>query len=142
MDFFTTVGLASSAITLAKEGKSLKSLIKKLGKFIKDGKCVVIIFGTGGTGKTTLAYILSGKDIEDFKYHETPNIEKVNLNQDIWGHYLVAPGQKRRVERYWPDLFRKLSSGKIAGVINVVSYGYHSIDLENRSYNLNFLKIF
>lgn len=134
MDFFTTVGFVSSAITIAEKGTLLKSITSKISHYLKNGNYVVLVFGSGGTGKTTLSGILTGHDITDFNYQESSNVEKVNLEGDIWGYFLVAPGQDRRVERYWPELFRKLGAGKVAGVINVVSYGYHSADIGEISY--------
>ena len=134
MDFFITVGAISSAITIAEQGNKLKKSLNKIIHFIANGKCRIIIFGSGGTGKTTLAYVLANKEITDFQYKETINIEKVELNSNIYGHYLVAPGQERRIDRYWPELFRKIGSDKVNGIINVVSYGYHSIDIGNESY--------
>ncbi len=134
MDFFTTVGFASSALSLAEQGKNIKSFLKKLGKWILDGNCNIILFGAGGTGKTTISKTLSGIQIDDFSYHETPVIEKIGLDGDVWGNYLVAPGQERRADRYWPDLFRKLGSGKAVGIINVVSFGFHSLEIGNASF--------
>ena len=134
MDFFITVGAISSAITIAEQGNKLKKTLNRVIHFIANGKCRIIIFGSGGIGKTTLSYVLSNKEITDFEYKETINIEKVDLNSEIFGHYLVAPGQERRIERYWPELFRKIGSNKINGIINVVSYGYHSLDIGNNSY--------
>ena len=134
MEFFTTLSIASSIITIAEQKSKLEKTLNKIIHYISKGKCIIIIFGAGGTGKTTLSYVLTDNKISDYLYNETANIEKVKLNSDIWGHFLVAPGQERRVERYWPELFRKLGAGKIAGIINVVSYGYHSIDIKDKSY--------
>jgi len=134
MDFFTTIGAISSAVTIAEQKNKINKNISKILHFVKNGTCRIIVFGAGGTGKTTLSKILSNNEVSDFTYNETPNIEKVKLDSDVYGHFLVAPGQERRVERYWPELFRKLSNNKITGIINVVSSGYHSIEIGNNSY--------
>lgn len=134
MDFFTTIGGVSSLITIADKKKKINSFLTKIIKYIKSGKTNIIIFGAGGTGKTTLSKTLTNQDIVDHKYNETPNVEKIKIDKDVFGNYLVAPGQQRRVERYWPELFRKLNKGEVAGIINVVSYGYHSIEIGNNSY--------
>lgn len=134
MDFYTTIGVVSSAITIADKKKSIDSLLKKIFKYINNGSTNIIIFGAGGTGKTTLSKTLIGETIHEHIYNETPNIEKLKISHGVFGNYLVAPGQERRVERYWPDLFRRLNKGQITGIINVVSYGYHSMDIGNNSY--------
>uniref|UniRef100_UPI00404B1217 hypothetical protein n=1 Tax=Gelidibacter sp. TaxID=2018083 RepID=UPI00404B1217 len=134
IDFYVAAGAISSAITITQQGHKFNKSIDKIIRYIAKGSCRIIIFGAGGTGKTTLSHILSNTPITDFNYSETPTIEKVKINSNIIGHYLVAPGQERRVERYWPELYRKLGKDQITGIINVVSNGYHSIEIGNLSY--------
>ncbi|MGP4846892.1 EutP/PduV family microcompartment system protein, partial [Marinobacter sp. 1Y8] len=131
MDFYTVAGGISSAITIADKKKHISSFLIKIRKYIQSGRTNIIIFGAGGTGKTTLSKILTHQDIVDHKYNETATIEKIKIAQNVFGDYLVAPGQELRVEMHWPELFRKINKGEIAGIINVVSYGYHSIEIAN-----------
>ncbi len=134
MDFLTTIGFASSVITIAEKGKGIDVKLKNFVRKVLKGDYIIVIFGAGGNGKTSLAYTLNQEELDNLNYKETHNTEQLKMNSDIWGHFLVAPGQERRIERYWADLLTKISTGKIAGVINVVSYGYHSVDIGNKSF--------
>lgn len=134
MDFYTTVGLASSAVTLADKSRDIKDSLDKIYRLLTQGKRRIAVFGAGGTGKTTLAYKLTGKAINSFTYHESPNIEKVSMKGKIIGEYSVAPGQEKRADRYWPELYQEITKGKVNGIINVVAGGFHSVGIDNMSY--------
>jgi len=49
---------------------------------------------------------------------------------------VVAPGQALRRRRTWPALLRDLTNGQSCGIINVVAYGYQSIEGELSYKNL------
>lgn len=129
MDIFTGIGALSSTITLVEASKKVNSKTNMLLKRIRDGEVKIGVFGAGGTGKTTLSYFLAGKLNElSLQYQETPSDEKVKIGKNVMGVYWVAPGQEARIKTDWPKMFREISSGKVTGIINVVSYGYHTTD--------------
>lgn len=95
----------------------------------------VLIFGPGGSGKTTLAKVLSEPidwladppglyaesiGTERVKLHDAPNVEVV-----------VPPGQSIRRDATWPKLLADLIAGKYRGVIVVASHGHAAIPLES-----------
>lgn len=86
------------------------------------------IFGAGGCGKTTLGSYLAGQlnlETRPTAYKESIEVEKYTLEGDLVCDLIVPPGQEDR-EYHWTTLYRDLAGGRSAGVINVVSYGYHS----------------
>jgi len=116
-------------ISIFEQRDKIAKLLKRLRYRIKNGTLRIVTFGPGGVGKSTLGKILSGAlDIRKAtpKYEESSDIEKFDLNNDISGELIVGPGQERRSTGTWHELYRKLSHGKSRGVLNVVSYGYHS----------------
>lgn len=50
--------------------------------------------------------------------------------------FLVPPGQRVRRPESWPALYRLISGGRAGGVINVVSWGYHSSGIEHTRHEL------
>lgn len=129
VDFFVGLGATSSIVTLAQARSGLSSKIQMLLKRINEGAYNVAILGAGGVGKTSLSLLLSGKKDEIlFDYSESQNIEKEKLGRNIIGKFIIGPGQQRRVEKHWSDIQRDIVSGKIKGIINVVTYGYHSAE--------------
>lgn len=129
MDIFAGIGALSSTITILETSKKVNSKTQMLYKRLREGKVRIGIFGAGGTGKTTLAYSLAGKlDELSLEYTETPTAEEVNIGKNVIGNYWIAPGQEERIQTEWPQMFREITNGKITGIINVVSYGYHATD--------------
>lgn len=103
--------------------------IKKLRYLILHGRLIVLTFGPAGTGKTTLANILSGNSEHlstPGRYETSLVVEEVQLPGDLISTVLVAPGQRRYMDTVWPELYRQLPKGRTGGILNVVSYGYHS----------------
>jgi hypothetical protein len=129
MDFFVVLGGVSSAITIADQRKKIQSKIATYQRYLVEGKLTVGVFGAGGVGKTTLAKYLTGDSTYIHPaYEESATDEKKKIGKNIIGHFWVAPGQERKMDTYWPEMYREISRGKVQRIINVVSYGYHSVD--------------
>jgi hypothetical protein len=122
-----------SALSLAEytieHEKNLKKQINKLRLWLKRGKLSIAVFGPGGTGKSTLGLFLVGKlpPGGTGAYRENLDLEECEIDGLVC-KLLVTPGQPRRRASHFPKLFRDISAGKTTGVINVVSYGFHSFE--------------
>lgn len=121
--------LLKYAAPLLKNSKLIQTTLRRLRYRIKHGRLIVIVFGPGGTGKSTLGRLLIGEHkpgSATAKYQESISIEKLPLGGDLVGQVLVAPGQGERRARTWTQLYQDLASGKSVGIVNVVSWGYHA----------------
>lgn len=128
-----TVKTASALGSLAKSSPAVIKFFKRSYRRLTSGYVTIPIFGSGGVGKSTAAKIIAGTapDAAYKRYEESLWTEVVPLAGDIPGELRVAPGQEARVDRHWPDLFKRLSAGKAIGFINVVSYGFHALEINN-----------
>lgn len=126
---FVEPSLVLSLTELAIEKrKKFVPLARKIKYWLKRGRLRIVIFGPGGTGKTTLGHFLAGNlDLgqSSARYSESIDVETFKLKGDLVCSLIVPPGQEVR-EYHWTDLYRDLAAGKSGGVINVVSWGYHS----------------
>lgn len=135
MAWFETVSTTITAVELGAKlinaSSTLKSISARLIYRIVNGAVVIPVFGCGGAGKSTASRLLGGADPLDITgpYEESWQIEPVNLVGDVPGTILAAPGQIERVDRYWPELFRTVLDGRNVGIVNVVSFGYHSLNI-------------
>jgi hypothetical protein len=91
----------------------------------------ILIIGPGGTGKTTLARILSG-EYDSFldrpgEFKESINIERYKLGEEPETEVVVPPGQHHRRDVHWGDVCKDLGAGKYRGVIVTASGGYHTL---------------
>ena len=90
----------------------------------------ILILGPGGTGKTTLARLLSGQldwlDDEPGRYRESVDLEYFSLSDDSDVEVVVAPGQAYRRPSTWPELLTQVAGGAFRGVIVMNAYGYHT----------------
>ncbi len=120
---------AELGITLFEHNKRVTTLLKKLRYLLRHGILHVEIFGPGGVGKTTLGLILAEgthPKRSTNKYQESIDVEGYWLQGDTVVAIHVPPGQERRRSSTWQDFYKRLAQGKSSGVINVVSWGYHS----------------
>ncbi|MBY0460174.1 MAG: hypothetical protein K2V38_22895 [Gemmataceae bacterium] len=96
----------------------------------------ILILGSNGTGKTTLARFLSGQldwfDNEPDGYQESLGVERFALADDPGVELVVPPGQDFRRPSTWPELKARLAGGAFRGVVLVNAFGYHNFS--TRSY--------
>lgn len=129
MEPATIYTLSKAGLELSKQLPKLKSKIEMIVDYFKQGKLIIVILGPGGVGKTTLAKYLTGDDkYKNTGYLESTSDEDFKIRKNVIGKYWVAPGQNRRIKKYWPKIQRAIATGKVRAIIMVVSYGYHSID--------------
>lgn len=132
---FVEVGTAATLGKTATElliehRKQIFPFVRRLYFRMTKGTLRVIIFGPSGTGKTTLSKLLSRQLTAGSvpgKYEPSISTEEFNLPGDVPTTLIVPPGQPEREAYTWPELYNSLASGKSHGVINIVSYGYHSL---------------
>jgi len=106
---------------------TFKKNLSDLISLIINGRVRLGIVGAGGTGKSTLGKTLNGTHFEmPPKYRESLAVEKYKLEDVGFSTLLVFPGQSERADFRWQPFFEQLVRGKVRGVINVVSWGYHS----------------
>jgi hypothetical protein len=127
----TVVTAAELASELAKSSTFIRKQARRLVFRIRNGKALIPIFGAGGVGKSTVSKLLGGQDPLSMTaaYEPSAAVEHIEMEGNVPGQFLAAPGQTERVRYHWPDLFKKLSTGKSFGFINVVAYGYHSLKI-------------
>lgn len=104
--------------------------LRRLHSRIVKGHLRIAAFGPGGTGKTTLGILFRNNfrlPYEVKPYQRSLGSETYDLPGDVFCTLLVAPGQERYSGMEWKPLFEQLARGKIIGIINVVSWGYHSL---------------
>ena len=84
---------------------------------VTHGKLNIPIFGSGGVGKSTAAKVLAGMPVDAAyeEYSESLWPERVELQGDIPGRLLVAPGQLGRVNRHWPENFNPVCRARHIG---------------------------
>ncbi len=136
--FSEIVTMSGAALTIIEKRRTILQSLRRFRRLILRGRWRVPVFGSPGTGKTVLGRFLSGQldtDLAVQGYRETLVQEEFSLQGEIPCILLVAIGQKFRRPKTWPTLFRLVSAGKAGGVINVVSWGYHSADLEYARYD-------
>lgn len=132
--FQETVTVAAAAV---EHHQKLRELAQRLWKRITKGQVRVVVFGAGGSGKTTLGKFLAG-DVVSSEYRESAHMERYELEGTTPCTILVPPGQELLRPRNWKSLQRYVSDGRATSVIHVVSDGHVDIQparyIDHRSY--------
>jgi hypothetical protein len=107
----------------------VKPVLAKFQRWWRKSK--ILIIGPGGTGKSTLARMLSGEFDwlldSPWRYDESLGVDRLKLKADPAAEIVVMPGQRHRRRTSWSGIGQELSNGTYHGVIFVMSYGYHSL---------------
>ncbi len=103
---------------------------KDLMAAARKGRFSLYAFGPGGVGKTTLAKLLSG----EFSLESVPSDYDLSLEMEDHGlegrnfvSVYVPPGQESKRAYHWDELYRQMQVSNRYAVINIVSWGYHSL---------------
>jgi energy-coupling factor transporter ATP-binding protein EcfA2 len=122
--------IGKTGVEISNSSDLAKRFLSRVYKRIKQGKLILLIFGAGGVGKTTLSKLLSGEDKYTLatNYTESTFIEKVELPGNVPCVLMIAPGQRlsKRFVTTWLDLFEEANKSQSRLIINVVSYGFHA----------------
>lgn len=132
LEIVVAAGKTAGALgALARSSPWLVRKARRTFRRITRGYIEIPIFGAGGVGKSTAGLIIAGAEPDSAyrPYEESLWTEVVPLTGDIPGELKVAPGQQHRIGAHWPELFKRLSAGKSIGLINVVSFGFHSLEI-------------
>ncbi len=123
VEAINTIGTLANAYEI---GKKSQPLLGRLIRRIRDQKLNIVICGAAGTGKSTLGKLLSGEfGREDIlqPYQISLRTEKLELDSRTPSSIMVLPGQPGA----WNQSLREIANNQVNLIINVVSYGYHSI---------------
>lgn len=127
-------GALTAAELLAKiteSSSAIRQFAKRLRYRVKNGKAIIPVFGAGGVGKSTVANLFESRDPLSLTATYTPSsgTEERKLKGDVPGLLIAAPGQPTRIPKHWQTLQKRLVTGESFGFINVVAYGYHSLEV-------------
>jgi|LNFM01.1.fsa_nt_gb hypothetical protein len=103
---------------------------RKLWNRLQHGDVQIVVYGSGGVGKSTLGRFLASPtsiDAVSIDYKLSDLTEKYDAPSDLWGKLTIAPGQPEYRKDSFPPLHRKVTSGGARGIVHVVSYGMHAI---------------
>jgi hypothetical protein len=126
--FKDTIEVVSTGLSIYELVNKSRPSLQRIVKRLRGGEAKIVVFGAGGTGKTTLGKMLAGESDPSIlaDYEESRTTEKFNFKREQSGIIIIPPGQGRRDDE-WLAAFRQVSDGKFRIIINVVSYGYHSL---------------
>jgi hypothetical protein len=107
----------------------IKVALAAFRRWLRHSKLLII--GPGGTGKSTLARMLSGEFdwLRDspWRYDEDVGVKRFRLRADPAAEIVVMPGQEHRRPASWAGVGKDLAKGAYHGVILVSANGYHSL---------------
>jgi hypothetical protein len=113
------------------ERKAISSFTKDFYDLITKGKLKIFVFGCAGTGKSTFGKILDGQ--EDLArisgtYSLSSETEYYGLRDKRFVQISVPPGQTIYHARNWAQLYNALQQSERSIIINLVCWGYHSVE--------------
>lgn len=111
-----------------KHRRTLTRVSRELVRMARSGRTRVLIFGSAGAGKSTIARLLTGTLSADalmLGYQDSYTADELKLPGTEFGRLLVAPGQQSR-EPAAAELRDMLPRGEVVGIVNVTAYGYHA----------------
>ena len=131
--FTEAVSGVLSLAEIYEKRQTISLMLIRAFRLLTEGTSQVSVFGSGGTGKSTLGLFVKGELDTDKRlpsYNETIVSEKFRIKSEHPARLNVPPGQEHRRESTWDELCQDIASGKSSKIINVVSWGYHATMLE------------
>jgi hypothetical protein len=125
--------ILDATIAVYDHRRTLSKSAKKLWAFATKGRVPIVVFGTGGVGKTTLGHFLEtphDRLLSMAKYERSTGLEQINIDSPALASIFIPPGQEFRRAPSWTTLYTMLAKERRVVVINVVSDGYHVVTLE------------
>jgi hypothetical protein len=113
------------------ERRLIASFSRDFFDLITKGKLKIFVFGCAGTGKSTFGKILEGQEGAGTiagSYSLSSDTEYYGLRDKRFVQIAVPPGQEVYHQRNWGQLFNALQDSSRAIVVNVVCWGYHSLE--------------
>ncbi|MDY3556046.1 hypothetical protein R5W24_005209 [Gemmata sp. JC717] len=115
----------------------VKPVLTSFRRWLRRSKLLVI--GPGGTGKSTLARMLSGEFDwlldSPWRYDENVGVTRSALKADPAAEIVVMPGQQHRRRTSWAGVGQDIANGTFQGVLLLSAFGHHS--LSDSSYKLH-----
>ena len=115
---------------LWKRRKKIAKIMSDTFELVTKGELSVFAFGPGGSGKTTLGKVLSGKlNLGELptSYNLSLTTEAYKLSGRAYAILYVPPGQKHMRPMHWDALKQRMAASKRYIVINIVCNGFHSL---------------
>lgn len=113
------------------ERKLVASFMTDFAELLLKGRLKIFVFGCSGTGKSTFGKILGGSQ----ETSELTGTYDLSVDQELYGlenkrfaQILVPPGQEKFRARYWGKLFNAMHNSRRAIVVNIVCWGFHSLE--------------
>jgi hypothetical protein len=100
-------------------------------ELLKGGRLHIFVFGEGGAGKSTFGKILDGQeDVSQIsgEYNLSSTTEQYGLKGKLFVRVHVPPGQQAYQARDWGPLFNALQGAERAIIVNVVCWGFQSVE--------------